>query len=214
MTTGADLTYQTNATALQKASAIFGDCVTVSGASYNGPTPSQAIYSIGHRLPRVVPSATGIFLSAGNSANFSESSGDPNRSAGRSANTTGGTAEATTFSGTAEDNIGHIKAAFVTVNSVPCVVAGTHALISSGEVAAERLQAGDLVMTQDDGPQPLHWIGHPAILAVGDHSPVLAELISPCTDLNLAPGQGYSLAARKALHGFKAQVLFANAQAA
>lgn len=89
MATGAELTYQTSATALAMANAIFGSGVTVTGASYSGATNSSAIYSNGHLSPGVVPSNTGVILSTGNAADFTQSNGDPNRSAGTSTNTTG-----------------------------------------------------------------------------------------------------------------------------
>ena len=89
MATGAELTYQTNATALQMANAIFGDGVVVTGASYSGPTISKAIYSNGQLSPGVVPSNTGVILSTGNAVDLTQSNGDPNRSAGTSTNTAG-----------------------------------------------------------------------------------------------------------------------------
>ncbi|WP_246020243.1 Hint domain-containing protein [Aliigemmobacter aestuarii] len=89
MATGAELTYQTNASALDMANTIFGDGVTVTGASYTGPRTSSAVYSNGQLAPGVVPSDTGVILSTGNVASFTQSSGDPNRSAGTSTDTSG-----------------------------------------------------------------------------------------------------------------------------
>lgn len=43
----------------------------------------------------------------------------------------------------------------ITDNQVPCLVAGTRILTPKGEVAVEFLRPGDLVFTQDDGPQTL-----------------------------------------------------------
>jgi hypothetical protein len=404
--TGAELTYQTNATALQMANAIFGDGVTVTGASYSGATNSKAIYSNGQLSPGVVPSNTGVILSTGNAADFTQSNGDPNRSAGTSTNTTGtdnnalfnalagtntfdaawlnvdfiptsnimtlrfvlaseeypeyassqfndvvgvwvngtvvpigvgngqagvtninavnqpnlnisntndayntemdgftvtltlkmvvipgvvnsirigiadtsdssydsnlliggdsaqtvlvarndtseifangtkgkivdvlgndnkavgstltitqinginvvagqtvtlatgqkvklnadgtftvlgdGNIETATFTYTVKDNLGHIDTAIVTLNSVPCFVAGTRILTPTGEVAVEALQPGDLVMTQDEGPQPLRWIGRREVTAVGDHAPIcIAEgTFGPHGTLLLSP---------------------------
>lgn len=65
MATGAGLTCQTNATALQMANAIFGDGVAVTGASCSGPTHCKAIYANGQLSPGVVPSTTGVILSTG-----------------------------------------------------------------------------------------------------------------------------------------------------
>ena len=61
----------------------------------------------------------------------------------------------------------------VTINSIPCFAAGTRILTPSGNVPVESLQPGDLVMTQDDGPQPLRWIGRRRVAAEGRFAPVL-----------------------------------------
>jgi hypothetical protein len=89
MATGAELTYQTNASAMAMANTIFGNGTTVVGASYTGPAASSAIYSNGQLAAGVVPSNTGVILSTGNAASFTQSSGDPNRSAGTSTDTSG-----------------------------------------------------------------------------------------------------------------------------
>jgi hypothetical protein len=60
----------------------------------------------------------------------------------------------------------------VNATSVPCFVAGTLISTPAGEVAAERLNPGDLVLTQDDGPQPLRWIGQRTVEAEGDFAPI------------------------------------------
>ncbi|WP_022703213.1 Hint domain-containing protein [Pseudorhodobacter ferrugineus] len=89
MATGAELTYTTNASAMAMANAIFGSGVTVRAASYSGPNNSSAIYSNGQRSPSVVPSENGVILSTGNVRDFTQSSGDPNRSTGTSTDTNG-----------------------------------------------------------------------------------------------------------------------------
>src|SRR5690606_8278207 len=43
----------------------------------------------------------------------------------------------------------------------------------SGEVPVEMLNPGDLVVTHDDGAQPVRWIGRRTVAALGDHAPVL-----------------------------------------
>jgi hypothetical protein len=87
--TGAELGYQTNASALAMANTIFGPGVTVNSASYSGPANSSAIYTNGGLSAGVTPSQTGVIMSTGNVRDFTQSSGDPNRSTGTSTNTSG-----------------------------------------------------------------------------------------------------------------------------
>jgi len=89
MAVGAELTYQTNASALNMARTIFGDGVTVTSASYSGPSSSSAIYTNGQLAAGVVPSETGVILSTGRVTDFTQSNGDPNRNAGTSTDTSG-----------------------------------------------------------------------------------------------------------------------------
>ncbi|SEN15021.1 Hint domain-containing protein [Pseudorhodobacter antarcticus] len=89
MATGAELGYQTNASALAMANTIFGPGVTVNSASYSGPANSSAIYTNGGLSAGVTPSQTGVIMSTGNVRDFTQSSGDPNRSTGTSTNTSG-----------------------------------------------------------------------------------------------------------------------------
>lgn len=89
MPTGAELTYTTNATAMQMANTIFGSGVTVTGASYSGPSTSSAVYSNGQLAPGVVPADTGVILSTGDVRNFTQSGGDPNRNTNTSSDTSG-----------------------------------------------------------------------------------------------------------------------------
>ena len=41
-----------------------------------------------------------------------------------------------------------------------------------GERPAESLEPGDLILTQDEGPQPLRWIGTRQVAATGDFAPI------------------------------------------
>lgn len=91
MATGAEMSYNINASALQMANAIFGKGVTVVGASTNVPNGStnSALYSKGNLAPGVAPSNTGVILSTGNVRDFTQSNGDPNRSPSTSTDTNG-----------------------------------------------------------------------------------------------------------------------------
>jgi hypothetical protein len=72
------------------ADAIFGNGVTVVGASYTGDNRSSATYANGNALsPGVVPGDTGVILSTGQAASFTQSNGDPNRSTQTSTDTSG-----------------------------------------------------------------------------------------------------------------------------
>lgn len=66
-----------------------------------------------------------------------------------------------------ETDIGMVNA-----TSIPCFVAGTLIATPDGERPAEDLMPGDLVLTQDDGPQPLRWIGTRIVEATGDFAPI------------------------------------------
>lgn len=67
---------------------------------------------------------------------------------------------------------GHVDTGLVKLTTIPCFVAGTMILTDKGEYPVEALQAGDLVMTKDDGPQPLRWIGRRQVPAVGSLAPI------------------------------------------
>ncbi len=82
-----------------------------------------------------------------------------------------GTDEDFNFTYTIDDGT-NTDTGFVLVDSVPCFVAGTLVQTPSGERAVETLQPGDLVLTKDDGPQPLRWIGRRQIQAKGDFAPI------------------------------------------
>lgn len=64
---------------------------------------------------------------------------------------------------------------FVNASSIPCFVAGTLIATPTGEVAVEALRPGDLVITRDDGPQPLRWSGARCVAAQGDFAPILIQ---------------------------------------
>lgn len=62
--------------------------------------------------------------------------------------------------------------AFVTINQVPCFVAGTMIATVDGAVAVEAITPGDMVLTKDNGPQPVRWAGRRKVAAVGALAPI------------------------------------------
>ncbi len=61
---------------------------------------------------------------------------------------------------------------FITIGTVPCFVAGTMIATQDGLRPIETLQPGDLVLTEDDGPQPLRWIGTRTVAAQDNFAPI------------------------------------------
>ncbi|MXQ09380.1 hypothetical protein GQ651_16155 [Alphaproteobacteria bacterium GH1-50] len=69
-------------------------------------------------------------------------------------------------------NARQLDTAVVTLNTVPCFVAGTLIRTPDGPRAVESLGVGDMVVTRDDGPQPIRWIGRRTMAAEGAMAPV------------------------------------------
>lgn len=87
---GQELTINTSASAIQMAQTIFGNGVTVVSASYSGESNSSGTYTNGDSIsPEVTPANSGIILTTGHLRNFTQGSGDPNRSTGMSYDSSG-----------------------------------------------------------------------------------------------------------------------------
>lgn len=81
MVAASELNYNTGASATQMAQTIFGDGVTVLGATYSGSSYSSATYSGGDSIaPGVTPGDTGVILSTGAATWFTNSNGQSNQS--------------------------------------------------------------------------------------------------------------------------------------
>ncbi|MFW2587486.1 Hint domain-containing protein [Sagittula sp. SSi028] len=68
--------------------------------------------------------------------------------------------------------------------------AGTMITLSSGaQKPVEELTAGDRVLTRDDGPQPIRWIGHHTARATGNFAPIVIEAgtLNNARDLYVSP---------------------------
>ncbi|WP_299549889.1 Hint domain-containing protein [uncultured Tateyamaria sp.] len=57
-------------------------------------------------------------------------------------------------------------------NFVSCLASGAMILTPDGSRAVETLRVGDLVQTEDAGPQPVRWVGARTVAGVGDFAPV------------------------------------------
>jgi hypothetical protein len=71
----------------------------------------------------------------------------------------------------------------------PCFTSGTMIGTPDGEVCVEDLEIGDLVITKDHGPQPIHWIGTRKVVGKGEFAPILfkAGAIGNMRDLRVPP---------------------------
>jgi len=70
-------------------------------------------------------------------------------------------------SGTGEFDVGIIN-----IDTVPCFSAGTRIRTPDGERPVTSLRPGDLVLTRDNGPQPVRWIGRRMTPATDRMAPV------------------------------------------
>jgi hypothetical protein len=61
---------------------------------------------------------------------------------------------------------------FVNVSSIPCFVAGTLIATEHGQRGVETLLLGDLIVTRDEGLQPLRWIGQRTVAAQDNFAPI------------------------------------------
>ncbi|WP_306150832.1 Hint domain-containing protein [Roseovarius sp. MMSF_3281] len=67
---------------------------------------------------------------------------------------------------------------------------GTHITMASGEQRMiEDLALGDMVLTRDDGPQEVRWIGASTVRAVGEFAPIRikADTLHNLNDLRVSP---------------------------
>lgn len=66
----------------------------------------------------------------------------------------------------------NVDTGFVLVDNIPCFVAGTMIETDRGARRVEDLGPGDMVLTKDEGFQPLRWVGRRAVPAVGKMAPI------------------------------------------
>ncbi|MET4100944.1 hypothetical protein ABIE58_000360 [Roseovarius sp. MBR-78] len=83
-----------------------------------------------------------------------------------------GDTEVANFTYGVASSTGQSDTGMVTVDSVPCFVAGARIRTTEGQVPVEALRPGDLVLTRDEGAQPLRWTGCRTVAATGDFAPI------------------------------------------
>ena len=73
-----------------------------------------------------------------------------------------------------------------------CFLHGTKISTVHGEIPIEQLRVGDLVLTADNGAQPIKWIGSGRLAYAGKHAPIVIEQNAlaagiPARDLKVSP---------------------------
>ena len=63
----------------------------------------------------------------------------------------------------------------IPIADIICFTAGTKIDTPNGGVAVENLKVGDLVLTMDEGPKPIRWIGKTTVQGIGKFAPVRFE---------------------------------------
>lgn len=76
------------------------------------------------------------------------------------------------FTYTIEDSNGLTDVALVNVDKIPCFTSGTMIETDRGARLVESLLPDDLVLTKDNGLQPLRWIGRRMVPATGNFAPI------------------------------------------
>ncbi len=165
--------------------AVFGDSVTITNVFYGGPGSDTVSFGVGNNVRdmrmgtenllgdngdqvifRVPPNSGATLYDALSADGWVDTNGD-----GVYRNSAGTLLDDTfTFAGV---NIINVEA----VNGPPCFVHGTRIETARGAVAIEDLAVGDLVMTRDNGLQPIRWIGRRVLSAqVLDAQPKLRPI--------------------------------------
>ncbi|MFW8633998.1 choice-of-anchor L domain-containing protein [Cribrihabitans pelagius] len=108
------------------------------------------------------------------------------------------TDEETTFTYTVADDAGTSDVGFVKMTTTPCFTEDTLIDTVHGPMPIAEIRPGTLVLTRDDGPQPVRWIGRSRRLAEGRDAPVQiaagalgqhdAMELSPCHRVLVASG--------------------------
>ena len=97
---------------------------------------------------------------------------------------------------------------FSEIENIICFTAGTLIQTPHGERRIETLNAGDIVLTMDNGPQPIRWIGTKTVRASGALAPIhfRSGAIGNTRDLLVSPQH------RMLCTGYRAQLHFGESE--
>lgn len=93
-------------------------------------------------------------------------------------------------------------------NIIICFTAGTRIETPLGALEIDDLSVGDLVLTQDNGPQPIRWIGKRTVPAVGKLAPVRikAGVFENARDVVVSPQH------RMLWQGWQSELMFSQSE--
>ncbi|MEM9438486.1 MAG: Hint domain-containing protein, partial [Pseudomonadota bacterium] len=98
---------------------------------------------------------------------------------------------------------------FSNIENIICFTPGTLIATPFGTRRIETLVKGDLVLTRDNGPQPLRWIGSRAVLGTGDFAPIeLSPSAFPEANAPLLVSPQH----RMLFTGYRAELLFGESE--
>lgn len=97
---------------------------------------------------------------------------------------------------------------FTNIENIICFVEGTRISTANGAVPVEELEPGDLVLTRDNGFQPVRWLGKTTVPATGHWAPIRfdAGTLGTSRDLLVSPQH------RMLLTGANARILFGSGE--
>lgn len=98
---------------------------------------------------------------------------------------------------------------FSEIENIICFTPGTRILTQHGERAVETLAPGDMVVTRDNGLQPVRWIGRSTVAGHGKTAPIslaASVLDGAQRDLLVSPQHRFLFA------GYKAELLFGTSE--
>lgn len=154
---------QTDLVALTDSFAVYPNGTRVVDVLGNDVSANNSLLTITHINGQVAAVGAQILLPTGQSVTLN--------SDGTLTVDGDGDTEDFNFTYTVTDGV-ETDIGMVNASSIPCFVAGTLIATPDGERPAEDLMPGDLVLTQDDGPQPLRWIGTRTVAATGKFAPI------------------------------------------